>query len=120
MALDFEEAEKKAKEEADRIAKLGYNPDEETEPAAASSFKSAIPAEENKIAAPTPTSPTRGFGPSKERSNAEMSRLGMGMGRLGFGQTAGAKAAPQAKKMSGFGSTSRAVEGTSLYQFHNP
>jgi ADP-ribosylation factor GTPase-activating protein 2/3 len=112
VALDFEEAEKKAKEEAERIAKLGYNPDEETAPAAASSIKSAAPAEVSKIVAPTPTSPTRGFGPSKERSNAEMSRLGMGMGRLGFGQVAGAKAAPQAKKMSGFGSTSRVVEGT--------
>lgn len=111
VALDFEEAEKKAKEEAERIAKLGYNPDEETTPAVASSIKSAVVSEETKIAAPIPTSPTRGFGPSKERSEAEMSRLGMGIGRLGFGQVAGAKAAPQAKKMSGFGSTSRAVEG---------
>ncbi|TID23391.1 ArfGap-domain-containing protein [Venturia nashicola] len=110
VPLDFEEAEKKAKEEADRIAKLGYNPDEETAPVAASTFKSAVSTEETKIISPTPTSPTRGFGSSKERSDADMARLGMGIGRLGFGQTAGAKPAPQAKKMGGFGSTSRAVE----------
>jgi len=43
-----------------------------------------------------------------------MERLGMGMGRLGFGQVGGAaKPAATPKKMGGFGSTSRAVdEGT--------
>jgi ADP-ribosylation factor GTPase-activating protein 2/3 len=104
--LDFEEAERKAREEAERIAKLGYNPDEETPatPAAKST------AEDNKIVAPTPLSPSQSrFGATnkpRDRSNSEMERLGMGVGRLGFGQTAGAK--PQPKKM-GFGAVSRAV-----------
>jgi ADP-ribosylation factor GTPase-activating protein 2/3 len=111
--LDFEEAERKAKEEAERIAKLGYNPDEETP---ATSVAKASVAEDTKIVSPTPISPTRsgGFGATnkpRERSNSEMERLGMGVGRLGFGQTAGAK--PQPKKM-GFGAVGRAAaeEGT--------
>ncbi|KIW06035.1 uncharacterized protein PV09_03212 [Verruconis gallopava] len=106
--LDFEEAERKAKEEAERIAKLGYNPDEETPVAPAS--KSGV-SEESKIVSPTPLSPSRagGFGSTakpRERSDSELERLGMGIGRLGFGQTAGAK--PQPKKM-GFGAVSRAA-----------
>lgn len=112
VAVDFEEAERKAKEEAERIAKLGYNPDEETP--AAHAAKATV-ADDN-IVAPTPLSPSRGgtFGAMnkpRERSNSELERLGMGIGRLGFGQTAGAK--PQPKKM-GFGAVSRSVaeEGT--------
>ena len=108
VVLDFDEAERKAKEEAERIAKLGYNPDEETP--AIPAVKAA--ATEDKIVAPTPLSPSRagGFGSTskpRERSNSELERLGMGMGRLGFGQTAGAKPAP--KKM-GFGAVGRSVQ----------
>jgi ADP-ribosylation factor GTPase-activating protein 2/3 len=108
--LDFEEAEKKAREEAERIAKLGYNPDDETEAAAAPVTKAVQ--EDTKIASPTPLSPGRGFGASKghERSPSEVERLGMGVARLGFGQVGAAKSAAPPKKM-GFGSTSRAVEG---------
>ena len=43
----------------------------------------------------------------RERSNSELERLGMGIGRLGFGQTAGAKPAP--KKM-GFGAIGKPVQ----------
>jgi ADP-ribosylation factor GTPase-activating protein 2/3 len=108
VAVDFDEAERKAKEEAERIAKLGYNPDEET-PAVSSSKATTT---DDKIVAPTPLSPSRagGFGATnkpRERSNSELERLGMGMGRLGFGQTAGAKPAP--KKM-GFGAVGRSVQ----------
>jgi ADP-ribosylation factor GTPase-activating protein 2/3 len=111
LALDFEEAEKKAKEEAERIAKLGYNPDEET-PSAATPNTFAVAVEESKIVSPAPTNPSRGFGATtNERSSAEVSRLGMGIGRLGFGQVGAAKPAPPAKKMGGFGSTGRPVEG---------
>ncbi|KAF2791041.1 arf GTPase activating protein [Melanomma pulvis-pyrius CBS 109.77] len=102
--LDFEEAERKAQEEAERIEKLGYDPDAEAaETAAATKAKVAGP---STIASPTPLSPSRGgFGQSAkpERSSQDVERLGMGMGRLGFGQVgAASKAAP--KKMGGFGS----------------
>jgi ADP-ribosylation factor GTPase-activating protein 2/3 len=112
VGLDFEEAERKAKEEAERIAKLGYNPDEETPAAPASKATVA----DDKIVSPTPLSPSRGsFGTTnkpRETSNSEMERLGMGIGRLGFGQTAGAK--PQPKKM-GFGSVGRAVQEEGMH-----
>lgn len=109
VAVDFDEAERKAKEEAERIAKLGYNPDEET-PAAPASKSTTTTGKDTDIVAPTPLSPSRAgtYGQPKprERSDSELERLGMGMGRLGFGQTAGAKAAP--RKM-GFGAVGRAV-----------
>ena len=118
-AIDFEAAEKKAKEEAERIEKLGYDPEAE-QVASAAKIKSAAPAEKSKIAAPTPVSPGRagGFGATggRERSSSEMERLGMGMGRLGFGQVGGLKAAVAPKK-TGFGSTgtSKSVdEGSSV------
>jgi ADP-ribosylation factor GTPase-activating protein 2/3 len=113
LAVDFEEAERKAKEEAERIAKLGYNPDEETPAAPAAKATTS----DDKIVAPTPLSPSRagGFGATnkpRERSNSELERLGMGMGRLGFGQTAGAKPAP--KKM-GFGAVGRSVQEEGMF-----
>jgi ADP-ribosylation factor GTPase-activating protein 2/3 len=118
--LDFEAAERKAKEEAERIAKLGYNPDDEVEAAAAASKSTpVVSAEAGKIVSPTPMSPGRsGATAAKgmERTSAEMERLGMGMGRLGFGQTASKK--PAASKI-GFGQTTRAApqEGESLCIF---
>lgn len=110
--LDFEAAEKKAKEEAERIEKLGYNPDAEAA-ATENTAKSKAPAAvDTNIVAPTPVSPARaGFGATqgRERSSSEMERLGMGMGRLGFGQVGGNKPAAAAPKKMGFGSTSRAA-----------
>lgn len=103
-AVDFEAAEKKAKEEAERIEKLGYDPDAE-EIAAASASKSGGLSEKAKIAAPTPISPAKagyGAGNSHQRSESEVERLGMGIGRLGFGQVGSAK--PSATKKPGFGS----------------
>jgi ADP-ribosylation factor GTPase-activating protein 2/3 len=103
--IDFDEAEKKAKEEAERIAKLGYDPDAEE-----AEVKKSSKAEASNIISPTPVSPTRGgygSGHSREKSSAEVERLGMGMGRLGFGQIGGGKpaAAAAAKKTgTGFGS----------------
>ena len=112
-SVDFEEAERKAKEEADRIAKLGYDPDAEAE--AASGAKSANLTDKSKIASPTPLKPAQaGYGASgaKERSSSDVERLGMGLGRLGFGQTGGAKPAASAPKKMGFGAVgnSRAVD----------
>ena len=112
-AVDFEAAEKKAKEEAERIAKLGYDPEAE-EAAAESKTKAATVTEKTKIVAPTPLSPSRAsFGATKgpEHSASDMERLGMGVGRLGFGQVGSAKTAAPALKKMGFGSTgSRAVQ----------
>ena len=104
--IDFEAAEKKAKEEADRIAKLGYDPDAEEEKP--KPVRSASINQDTKIASPTPVNPAKsGYGaPTKghERTKSEMERLGMGMNRLGFGQVGGSKPAAAAKKMGGFGS----------------
>lgn len=102
--IDFDEAEKKAKEEADRIAKLGYNPEAEEEQATKSSATSSAA----NIISPTPISPPTSSH-TRQKSNAEMERLGMGIGRLGFGQIGGAKAASSAsastrKNAGGFGS----------------
>jgi ADP-ribosylation factor GTPase-activating protein 2/3 len=110
-AIDFEAAEKKAKEEAERIAKLGYDPEAEK----AETGAKATPASATKIAAPTPVNPTRaGFGATRghERTSSETERLGMGVARLGFGQVGGAKAPVPAKM--GFGDTgpSKSVDGT--------
>lgn len=96
--IDFDAAEKKAKEEAERIEKLGYDPDAEAAPVKKTITKSAdLPS----IASPTPISPRAGA----DRSTGDVERLGMGMGRLGFGQIGGSKPAAAApKKMGGFGS----------------
>ncbi|KAK0645690.1 ArfGAP family protein [Cercophora newfieldiana] len=100
--IDFDEAEKKAKEEAERIEKLGYDPEaeEEAKPAAKA---------ESKIHSPTPVAPAPrgGYGSashSREKSASELERLGMGVARLGFGQVGGAKAAAAKKGTGGFGS----------------
>ncbi|EEP77309.1 conserved hypothetical protein [Uncinocarpus reesii 1704] len=92
-AIDFDEAERKAKEEAERIEKLGYDPEAEQEEA------------KNKIASPTPVNPSRpSFGASRghDSNSSEVDRLGMGVGRLGFGQVVKPKAPPP--KKLGFGS----------------
>lgn len=112
-AIDFDEAERKAKEEAERIAKLGYDPDAEAAEAEAKSKDSSA------IVSPTPVNAMKagGFGSTgktHERKSSDVERLGMGMSRLGFGQVGAAPkppAAPAVKKL-GFGSTapSRSVE----------
>lgn len=104
--IDFDAAEKKAKEEAERIEKLGYDPEAE-EAATKKSTTATKSADLPKIASPTPVSPGRaGYGTAqrRERTNSELERLGMGMGRLGFGQVGGNKPAAAQKKMGGFGS----------------
>jgi ADP-ribosylation factor GTPase-activating protein 2/3 len=110
--LDFEEAERKAREEAERIEKLGYDPDAEAAEAAVVKPKAA---EASTIASPTPVSPARGgFGSTNkpEHSNQDMERLGMGVARLGFGQVGAGKkaAAAPAKKMGGFGSVGKPAQ----------
>ncbi|KAF3939068.1 hypothetical protein ABW19_dt0208724 [Dactylella cylindrospora] len=92
--IDFEAAERKAKEEAERAAKLGYDPEAE----AAEEEKSR-----KSISSPVPLSPTRGGSTTK----SDTEKATQQMARLGFGQIASAKPAPTAapKKMGGFGST---------------
>lgn len=99
--LDFEAAEKKAKEEAERIQKLGYDPDAE-----AADILAAKSADKSKIVSPTPIKPAQaGYGASnsKERGSGDVEKLGTGLARLGFGQTGGAKPAAPAPKKMGFG-----------------
>ncbi|KAI9728069.1 MAG: ADP-ribosylation factor GTPase activating protein, ER-Golgi transport [Cirrosporium novae-zelandiae] len=103
--IDFDAAERKAKEEAERIKTLGYDPEAEQ---AAEEKKARIERVSSPtIASPTPISPKPGFGATRghERNSSEVERLGMGIGRLGFGQVGGGKPAAAApKKMMGFGS----------------
>ncbi|KAI4128030.1 MAG: hypothetical protein LQ338_002921 [Usnochroma carphineum] len=112
--IDFEAAEKKAKEEAERIEKLGYDPEaEEAAAATATKPRTASITEKTKVVAPTPLNPTSSTPKPRERTSSEMERLGMGMGRLGFGQVgtkkpaaaAAAATATAAPKKMGFGST---------------
>ncbi|CAG8890975.1 unnamed protein product [Penicillium egyptiacum] len=93
--IDFDEAERKAKEEAERIEKLGYDP--EAEQAEAEAKKAATAATAVPIASPIPVSPA---GKSNERSSGDVERLGMGVSRLGFGQVS----KPAAPKKPTFGS----------------
>lgn len=113
--LDFEAAEKVAKEEAERIEKLGYDAEEERKAEEERAKSVAARAESTTIVSPTPISPKTSQ--QRERSQGEMERLGTGMGRLGFGQVGaaskpGTKAGPS--KM-GFGSVgvSRAAQDSS-------
>lgn len=117
--IDFDEAEKKAKEEAERIKELGYNPEEEE----AEAKKAAT--ESSSIVSPTPVSPPRGgYGAAshtREKSASEIERLGMGMGRLGFGQIGAKKpAAAQAKSAGGFGSVGPIKAASNDGTFQNP
>lgn len=113
--LDFEEAERRAREEAERIQKLGYDPDAEEEQQqkvqSEAQIKAAQPSEPGTIVSPTPISPARAGvpGAAGAKGSADMERLGMGVTRLGFGQVGGgskaaggATAAPKMKM--GFGS----------------
>ncbi|KAJ5529743.1 Arf GTPase activating protein [Penicillium freii] len=92
--IDFDEAERKAKEEAERIEKLGYDPEAEQAEAEA---KKATAAAAVPIASPIPVSPA---GKSNDRNSGDVERLGMGVSRLGFGQVS----KPAAPKKPTFGS----------------
>ena len=87
--FDFEAAEKKAKEEAERIEKLGYDP--EAEKAAEEKAKKA------------PVAPVASNTSTHVRKTSDVERLGLSMNKLGFGQVAAPAAAAAPKKM-GFGS----------------
>lgn len=122
--IDFDEAEKRAKEEAERIEKLGYDPEAEAAEAKTAATTSSKP-ETSNVVSPTPAS-TNSYSAShtRQKSAAEMERLGMGFGRLGFGQVGGSKAAAAAtagkKNAGGFGSVGpvkATPEGTCRVRF---
>lgn len=94
--FDFDAAEKKAKEEAERIEKLGYDPEEEKAKDEAKAKKAAVV--ESTSSSPTAAS-------KHVRKTSDVERLGLGMNKLGFGQTAGPAATAAAPKKLGFGST---------------
>ena len=103
-SIDFEAAERKAKEEAERIEKLGYDPDAEEELVKNSITTKTVDA---TLVSPTPVSPGRGsYGSTqgRERTKSELERLGMGISRLGFGQVVTSKPAAAPSKKAGFGS----------------
>jgi ADP-ribosylation factor GTPase-activating protein 2/3 len=111
-ALDFDAAERKAREEAERIAKLGYDPEAEATPAEA---KITSAQSDSTIVSPQPVSPrpAAGFGAtgkSKEKQG-EVEGLNVAVRKLGFGQVGGGAPAAAAPKKMGFGSTTRATEG---------
>ena len=124
-AIDFDEAEKKAKEEAERIEKLGYDPDAEAADAKKGSSAAAASVKTTDIKSPTPVSPASGgYGSAshtREKSASEMERLGMGMGRLGFGQVGGragaASSSANKKNAGGFGSVGP-IKATGRFYFY--
>ncbi|KAK9375648.1 uncharacterized protein V1513DRAFT_441520 [Lipomyces chichibuensis] len=92
-AIDFEEAERKAKEEAERISQLGYDVELER--------KANIANEDS------PSAKSSG-GHAPASSTASVERLGLGMARLGFGQTVATSkpaAAASGPKKQGFGAS---------------
>ena len=112
--IDFDEAEKKAKEEADRVEKLGYDPEAEKAEADAKAKATSATAA-TPIASPTPISPNKGSIAStskpQERSSGDVERLGMGIGRLGFGQTSKPATAPKKLGFGAVGPTRSAEDG---------
>ena len=120
--LDFEAAEKKAKEEAERIEKLGYDPDAEDAEAVEAKKEATVPMKKTMttdIISPTPLSPGKSSGSQgHQRNSSEVERLGMGVARLGFGQV-GAKtgtggAAPKKMGFGAVGSGKPVTEGRSV------
>lgn len=84
--LDFEQAEKQAAEEAERVRQLGYDRRREEEEEKARAQKKAL---ELKTA-PTITATKQpventNTTPQPRGSQQDMERLGMGMKKLGFG-----------------------------------
>ncbi|RPA87553.1 ArfGap-domain-containing protein [Ascobolus immersus RN42] len=92
--FDFDAVEAAAKAEEARRAKLGYDPDEIKDTAKTVKSPTLGSASVTTKAAPTPNQP------SHARKSSDVERLGLSMGRLGFGQTSAAK---PATKKGGFG-----------------
>ena len=112
-ALDFDEAERKAREEEERKEKLGYDPEETTRSEA--EIQAAQPTAPT-IHQPTPVSPPNAAGGDVERIGAGVRKLGFGQVGGGAGANAKAKAAQQQPQRMGFGAIGKAaVVGKSTY-----
>lgn len=112
-ALDFDEAEKKAREEAERKERLGYDPNEGTAPSETQIQAAQPTTATTTIHQPTPMSPARASSigtanNARQRSESETERLGMGVRRLGFGQVGGGAPKAAQPRAMGFGSTGKA------------
>ncbi|CAE6429554.1 unnamed protein product [Rhizoctonia solani] len=94
--IDFEAAEKKAREEEERIKQLGYDAEREREEAAAKAAAAAAAAKTAPVSAPSGGAIKSTAG--DKTSSADVERLGMGFGRLGFGQVASGPSAPAPAK----------------------
>lgn len=103
--INFEEAARKAREEEERIARLGYDAQKEAEEAeaaqraaelavslAASAVKAKGSAQATNVSGPVPSTAKA----ADKKPGAEVERLGMGFGRLGFGQVGAPGGAPKA------------------------
>ncbi|GAA5977509.1 hypothetical protein JCM10908_004998 [Rhodotorula pacifica] len=108
-AINFEEAERKAREEEERIKRLGYDrrKEEEEQAAAAAAAKNGASSSSSGGANGSSTS-SKGGAPSRLASQAaaleakkdsgDMDRLGMGVRKLGFGQVMGVGGEQAAKE----------------------
>ncbi|KAH7337308.1 hypothetical protein B0J17DRAFT_459859 [Rhizoctonia solani] len=94
--IDFEAAEKKAREEEERIKQLGYDAEREREEAAAKAAAAAAAAKATPAA--TPSGGALKSAAGDKTGSADTERLGMGFGRLGFGQVASGPSAPAPAK----------------------
>jgi ADP-ribosylation factor GTPase-activating protein 2/3 len=86
VPLDFEQAEKRAAEEAERVKQLGYDRQKEEEEEKARVQKKALELKSTPTTAST-KQPVRNANtiPQQRGSQQDMERLGMGMKKLGFG-----------------------------------
>lgn len=116
--IDFEAAEKAAKAEAERIERLGYDPEAEE----AATAKPKIATAETSIISPTPVNPATNVSSTAsqghQRSASDVERLGMGVGRLGFGMVgkpAASQATSAAPKKMGFGSVGVKAPAPSMF-----
>lgn len=100
VEIDFDEAERIAKEEAERIAKLGYDAAEEERLRIEQAAKDAV--------AKKSATNSQNSASSEQRRQASTAEATASLARLGFGQTANT-AKPASKKM-GFGAMSQAVD----------
>ncbi|GAA5909072.1 hypothetical protein JCM6882_001181 [Rhodosporidiobolus microsporus] len=96
-ALNFEEAERKAREEEERIKRLGYDrrKEEEEQAAAAAAAAQAQARTGSSLAA---SNGQANAALQAKKDSGEMERLGMGVRKLGFGQVAGMGGEQSAKE----------------------
>lgn len=96
VAINFEEAEARAREEQERAAKLGYNSVEEAAEAEHRAGEERESQFSNRLVYYEPNSATTGgaAGKGTQQQAEDFERMGIGMSRLGFGAmpTAGAGA----------------------------